>query len=259
MKKNFKNVLLFILIPVALVLALAIFTMGKHNSVEKSHSEIVQMIYNNEISDFELNLYSGQLTYTLRADGNKYKTTVASSEIFYNDVREFLIENAQNSTESNNKITYNYDSGGEASWIAGILPSVILCLLFVGLMVFFMRRMGGMGGGDKTLSFGKAKVKKLSDDKRKTTFTDVAGADEEKEEMQELVEFLKNPKKFNELGARIPKGVLLVGPPGTGKTLLARAVAGEAEVAITAADAIASQKVIEAAYASNANKKYEVL
>ena len=93
-----------------------------------------------------------------------------------------------------------------------------------------MRRMNGGMGTDKTLSFGKAKIKKSSDDKRKTTFADVAGADEEKEEMSEIVEFLKNPKKFNELGARIPKGVLLVGPPGTGKTLLARAVAGEAGV-----------------------------
>ena len=92
-----------------------------------------------------------------------------------------------------------------------------------------MKRMGGGGAGNQ-MNFGKAKVKQINDEKRRTTFADVAGADEEKEELREIVEFLKRPNKYNELGARIPKGVLLVGPPGTGKTLLARAVAGEAGV-----------------------------
>ena len=92
-----------------------------------------------------------------------------------------------------------------------------------------MKRMGGSGAGNQ-MNFGKAKVKQIGDEKRRTTFADVAGADEEKEELREIVEFLKRPGKYNELGARIPKGVLLVGPPGTGKTLLARAVAGEAGV-----------------------------
>ena len=93
-----------------------------------------------------------------------------------------------------------------------------------------MKKMGGGGLGGKEMSFGKAKIKNTNDEKRKTTFDDVAGADEEKEELAEVVEFLKAPEKYNKLGARIPKGVLLVGPPGTGKTLLARAVAGEAGV-----------------------------
>ncbi|MBR3300537.1 MAG: AAA family ATPase, partial [Clostridia bacterium] len=110
-----------------------------------------------------------------------------------------------------------------------MLPTIIMVGLMVVFGIFIMRRMNSAMGADKTMGFGKAKVKK-ADDKKKTTFADVAGADEEKEEMQEIVEFLKDPKKFSQLGAHIPKGVLLVGPPGTGKTLLARAVAGEAGV-----------------------------
>ena len=111
-----------------------------------------------------------------------------------------------------------------------MLPTVILIGALVVFWIFMMRRMNATMGTDKTMGFGKSKAKR-ADSKKKTTFADVAGADEEKEEMAEIVEFLKDPKKFNELGARIPKGVLLVGPPGTGKTLLARAVAGEADVA----------------------------
>ncbi|MCH5353721.1 MAG: AAA family ATPase, partial [Acutalibacter sp.] len=119
----------------------------------------------------------------------------------------------------------------ETSWFLSLLPTLILFAGLIIFWIFMMRRLGStMGGGDKQMNFGKAKVKQIGDEKRKTTFADVAGADEEKEELREIVEFLRNPGKFNSLGARIPKGVLLVGPPGTGKTLLARAVAGEAGV-----------------------------
>ena len=111
-----------------------------------------------------------------------------------------------------------------------MIPTLIIMIILIVAWVLIMKKMGGGGLGGKEMSFGKAKIKNTNDEKRKTTFDDVAGADEEKEELAEVVEFLKAPEKYNKLGARIPKGVLLVGPPGTGKTLLARAVAGEAGV-----------------------------
>ena len=129
-------------------------------------------------------------------------------------------------------VEYDIKSSSSNEWLWALLPNVLLIGLLVVFYLYFMRKMSGGMGGDPTkqMGFGKAKIKNMNDEKRKTTFEDVAGADEEKEELEEIVEFLKNPQRYNELGARIPKGVLLVGPPGTGKTLLARAVAGEAGV-----------------------------
>ena len=149
--------------------------------------------------------------------------------LFLDDIRSYV--KAYNEAHPDDKITYNYLPKQEVSIWVSMLPYLIV-ILAGGLMYFFMFRRisGSLGDAGKQMSFGKARVKQMSDEKRKTTFADVAGADEEKEELREIVEFLKNPKKYNELGARIPKGVLLVGPPGTGKTLLARAVAGEAGV-----------------------------
>ena len=229
MKKNLKNVLLFIGIPIVLMVTVALVSFLNKGTAEKKYYEIVEMIKDNEISEYELNLYSGQLTYTLRADGNKYRYTVADPSIFYNDVNETVNKINEENKGTDKIIKYNYERGNEGAWIANLLPTVLIIVAMVGFWIFFMKRMNASMGADKTMGFGKAKVKK-ADGKKKTTFADVAGADEEKEEMAEIVDFLKDPKKFNELGARIPKGVLLVGPPGTGKTLLARAVAGEAGV-----------------------------
>lgn len=232
MNKTVRNIILYVTIPLILFVSAFFMLRSSKSATELKYYEIVGLIRNNQVSEYELNLYSGELRYVKRSEPNKiYRYTVASPDVFYNDVNSFVMEN-------NSKVDFNaddpdfikndYKRGDEGSWLASLLPTFLLIGCSVLIMVFFMRRMGGMGG-DKAMSFGKAKVKK-ADDKRKTTFADVAGADEEKEEMSEIVDFLKSPKKFNELGARIPKGVLLVGPPGTGKTLLARAVAGEAGV-----------------------------
>lgn len=233
MNKNARNVLLFIGIPLLMIFGVMALV-GTNPGVEKpQYSEIVEKFQNGEITQFELNLSSGRLIYyegsTNPRDAKTYD--VPDVNIFYNDVEEYINERLIEK-KNDNTIAFSYDyQVTQGAWLLSMLPTAILLIAVVVFWVIMMRRMNqSIGGGDKALGFGKAKIKKVSDEKRKTTFSDVAGADEEKEELSEIVEFLKNPKKFNELGARIPKGVLLVGPPGTGKTLLARAVAGEAGV-----------------------------
>ena len=229
MNKKIKNILLYLGIPIVLILSFAVVSKVSKTTVETKYYEIVEKIKSNEISEFELNLYSGNLSYVSRDDGKKYHYTVADASIFYNDVNDIVMAINEKNAGTDKVIKYDYKSGGETSWIMSMLPTLLLIGIMVVFWIFIMKRMNATMGADKTMGFGKAKVKK-ADSRKKTTFADVAGADEEKEEMAEIVDFLKDPKKFNELGARIPKGVLLVGPPGTGKTLLARAVAGEAGV-----------------------------
>ena len=229
MNKNLKNVLLFIGIPIVFIIAILSVSYLSKNTVETKYYEIVDMVKDNEISEFQLNLYSGELVYTKRDDGKKYRYTVADPSIFYNDVNEAVMKINEENNGTDKIIKYDYKSGGQAAWLMNLLPTLLMIGIMVLFWVFIMKRMNASMGADKTMGFGKAKVRK-DDGKKKTTFADVAGADEEKEEMAEIVDFLKDPKKYNELGAKIPKGVLLVGPPGTGKTLLARAVAGEAGV-----------------------------
>ncbi len=226
-----KNILMYAGIPIVIVaVVLTMYNLSETNT-KKNYSAIVEMFSKNEVKKFELNLSSGEMVYELRNKPNDaLKYNVPNVSLFMEDVNEIITENNKkypNGTPQN--IEYNFKPGNEASWFVNLLPTALLIGVLVVIWVLFMRRIGTMGG-DKTMSFGKAKIKYASDDRRKTTFADVAGADEEKEELSEIVQFLKNPHKFNELGARIPKGVLLVGPPGTGKTLLARAVAGEAGV-----------------------------
>ncbi|MBR7070968.1 MAG: ATP-dependent zinc metalloprotease FtsH, partial [Clostridia bacterium] len=207
----------------------AVSQLTKKNT-QTRYYEVIDLIKNNEVSEYTLNLYSGDLAYVKRSDGKTYHYTVADPSIFYNDVNDIVMEinDQEENAEKRIKIDYNRN-GGQTSWLMNMLPTVLLIGAMIVFWIVIMRRMNSSMGTDKTMGFGKAKIRR-ADEKKKTTFADVAGADEEKEEMAEIVDFLKDPKKYQEMGAKIPKGVLLVGPPGTGKTLLARAVAGEAGV-----------------------------
>ena len=229
MKKNLKNVLLYIIVPIIFIFAVLSASYFVKDTAELKYSEIVEMIKSNQVSELELNLYSGELTYKKRDDGKVYRYTVPNSSLFIEDINEDVWEIKEANKGTEKDIVYNLKRGGETSWITSLLPTLLMVGLTGLLLFLMMKKMSGAMNADKTMGFGKSKARRL-DTKKKTTFADVAGADEEKEEMAEIVDFLKSPQKFNELGAKIPKGVLLVGPPGTGKTLLARAVAGEAGV-----------------------------
>ena len=222
----------YILIPLMMVIGIAIASQQSGNrSAEAKYYQIIQYFDKDQVSEFTLNLTSGTLKYKLKGDDTKWQYKVPNVSVFVDDVNETVREHNKNAKSDDDMIKYELISGSSTSWFVNLLPTIIMGVLLVILLVIMMRRMNTMGGDmNKTLNFGKINAKKQQDQKSKTTFEQVAGADEEKEELSEMVDFLKCPEKFSTLGARIPKGVLLVGPPGTGKTLLARAVAGEANV-----------------------------
>jgi cell division protease FtsH len=239
--KIIRNVGLLLGIPFLVIVALYLF-MNSRATVDKTmYSDIVGYFEDDKVEKYTLDLGNGALAITLRekyrTDLNKdgkidekdiVKYTVPDVGLFLQDVRE-IVNAANRDDDPKNDVASNYHPVSEMPWIINLLPSRLIIVFFIVMWVMMRRSLSSIDGG-KAMGFGKARLKQPADEKRKTTFADVAGADEEKEELREIVDFLKQPKKFKELGARVPKGVLLVGPPGTGKTLLARAVAGEAGV-----------------------------
>ncbi len=228
-KRRISSILAYVLIPLMLISGIAYF-MNAQKQEKTEYYQIVALFDEGKVTEYSLNLSSGALTYKLKGETAEKSFSVPSVNLFIEDIHSGVIEyNRQNPASP---VKAKYIAGSTGQWLYNIVPTLLL-LAVMGILTFVMfKRMNQTMSNEnnRTLSFGKARIKQAKDEKRKTTFADVAGADEEKEELQEIVEFLKNPSKFDSLGARIPKGVLLVGPPGTGKTLLARAVAGEADV-----------------------------
>lgn len=227
---NGKSLLIYLLVSVIVLGGLVyMLTSMSSNKSDKQYSEIMQSFDNLEVSEFELDLGSGKLIYKLRDSDEKMNYTVPNVSLFAQEVLGG--DEAENYRKKYNEkypdepLKYNLIPVSDNSFWLNLIPT----LLMLGVMIFFFVYMMKSAGGGKMSAFGKTNAKQAPSSK-KATFADVAGADEEKEELKEIVDFLKDNKKYNEIGARIPKGVLLLGPPGTGKTLLARAVAGEANV-----------------------------
>ena len=214
--------LLFVIILAAIFATNKSF--GQKEPVEFTYSDLTQSIENGNVVELQIQNSSEITNYgTARAelsDGTEVIVNIPSVDTFMDYVQ---------SENTDGSINIKTPSIPKTSLLMAILPTIIMVILMIILFTFMFQKMNG-GGGGKMMSFGKSKAKVTIDDKNRVTFENVAGLDEEKEELKELVEFLKEPKKFVQMGARIPKGVLLVGPPGTGKTLLAKAVAGEAYV-----------------------------
>lgn len=229
-KSSNKGLAIYAIVLVAIMIAIVAFMKQATKTVSAySYSQIMSYFDNYLVTDYKFDLGTGELNMTVTENGaeKEINYTVPNVTVFLNEIQT----GSENYRKEYNKLhpdaplAVEYYKIQDTSWLYNLLPSLLIIVLMVALFFFMMRQ---AGGGGKINSFSKANVKNASN--KKNTFADVAGADEEKEELAEIVDFLKNPKKYTDMGARIPKGVLLMGPPGTGKTLLAKAVAGEAGV-----------------------------
>ena len=225
MKSNYK-ILIFYVVLIAVILVATAALFGNQPSTKIIYSDIDKLFYEEQVREFEIDS-DNQLTI-LKRDGTVVTFKLRSLDSFWSQFGDMIETQFRNGTIE----AYNIAEPVEIPWWINLLPYAIVIILFIVFWFFIINQFaGGAGGkGGKIGNFGKARAKLGSDEKKKVYFKDVAGADEEKAELQECVEFLRDPTKFTKLGAHIPHGVLLVGPPGTGKTLLAKAVAGEAGV-----------------------------
>jgi cell division protease FtsH len=216
LNSTLRQVIFWVVILGGAILLYAVFA-GKGTQKEQplNYTQLIEKAKAKDIAEATLEEGTG-ITGKLK-DGSKFKTPVSNQQIQAEAVK----------TLTDNGITLNIESSSSSQWIFGLISWAPI-LVILGLWIFMMRQM--QSGGNKALSFGKSRAKLLSNQQKRVTFKDVAGVEEAKEELQEIIEFLKEPQKFQKLGGRIPKGVLMMGPPGTGKTLLARAIAGEANV-----------------------------
>ncbi|HOQ37960.1 MAG TPA: ATP-dependent zinc metalloprotease FtsH [Acetivibrio sp.] len=215
--KYFRNISFYIVLFVMLLAFLVVIQIGPDPKKGK-YSDLVQDIREGKVQGIVLEENKATITYKDKQQKEQY-VYIPDTQTFMNLVSSYI--------EDNSLEFESIDTPAPPWWLS-IIPTLAVILIFVLFWIFFLQQ--SQGGGNRVMSFGKSRAKMTIDDKKKVTFNDVAGADEEKEELREIVEFLKHSKKYLELGARIPKGVLLVGPPGTGKTLLAKAVSGEAGV-----------------------------